>query len=383
MMKNNSLLVFIYLIFLAGCKTNALVTTNTNQVITDKINDLIQQNDLPGLNFSIVYENGQTENYSAGFSDIDQQIPLSTDHVFFSGSIGKTYAVALLMQLVDAGKVDLNATLKTYLTDIPWLSNIPNIEEITVSMLLQHTSGLPRWVMQIEVWEALHANPDKIWSYEDRLAYIFNQTPVHAPDKGWAYSDTNYILIGILLEKITGQGYYDLVRTKLLTPFKLNYTFPSEGRVIPNLSMAYSQLPEAFKIPNQVVAEGRYVFNPQVEWTGGGMASTTTDLAKWAKLYYEGTLFSETLLTKIITINPNGQKVGTGYSYGMGSFIYHTKNGDAYGHSGFMPGYNSIFAYYPKEKIAVALQINCDYAGIKLPLTGYLEILMPIVKNDL
>ena len=66
----------------------------------------------------------------------------------------------------------------------------------------------------------------------------------------------------------------------------------------------------------------------------------------------------------------------------MGSFIYHTKQGNAFGHSGFMPGYNSIFAYYPKEKIAIALQTNCDYAGTKIQLTEYLEKLMPIVLGN-
>ncbi len=378
-MKNNFLLVCLF--FLVGCKTNTLITTNSNKRLHDKIQRLIQENDLPGLNFSVIYEKGQIENYTAGFSDIEQQVSLSTNHVFFSGSIGKTYAAALLMQLVDEGKIDLNAKLKSYFPKITWLSKIPNIEEITIAMLLQHTSGLPRWVLQIEVWETLHADPDKVWSYEDRLSYIFDQEPVHAAGKGWAYSDTNYILIGMLIEKITGQYYYDLVRTKILQPFQLNHTFPSEGRTIPNLSMAYSRLPEAFKIPNKVVVDGKYILNPQVEWTGGGMASTTTDLAKWAKLYYEAALFSKTLLTKMTTINPKGQKVDGGHAYGMGSFIYHTNNGDVFGHSGFMPGYNSIFAYYPKEKIAVALQINCDYAGTKLPLTDYLDVLMPIVGN--
>ena len=170
-----------------------------------------------------------------------------------------------------------------------------------------------------------------------------------------------------------------MVNKKILTPFQLKQTFPSESRSIPNLSMAYSKLPDDFKIPNKVISNDQYVFNPQVEWTGGGMASTTSDLAKWAKIYFEGQLFSKNLLTKITTINRNGTKVDAGHSYGMGSFIYHTNKGDIYGHSGFMPGYNSIFAYYPKEKIAVALQINCDYAGSKMPLTGYIDALTQII----
>ena len=376
------LLLGIGLSLIVGCKTNALVNSTKDKAITGKIQTFINENDLPGLNFSIINKNGKTANYSQGFEDVENRTSLTTNQVFFSGSIGKTYAAALLMQLVDEGKVDLNSKLKTYFPEVGWLSKVPNIEEITIEMLLQHTSGLPRWVMQLEVWEVLHTNPDKIWSYEDRLAYVFNQAPVHEAGKGWAYSDTNYILIGILIEKMSGEYYYDLVRTKILKPFKLKHTYPSEGRTIPNLSMAYSRLPEAFKIPNKVIKDGQYVFNPQIEWTGGSMASTTTDLAKWAKIYFEGELFSKELLTKITTINPNGDKVDAGHSYGMGSFIYHTNQGDVFGHSGFMPGYNSIFAYYPNQKIAVAIQINCDYAGTKMQLTDYLEVLMPIVVGN-
>jgi D-alanyl-D-alanine carboxypeptidase len=122
-----------------------------------------------------------------------------------------------------------------------------------------------------------------------------------------------------------------------------------------------------------------------MEWTGGGMASTTSDLARWAKYYYEGDLFSKKMLAQVTSINSNGNKVMGNNSYGMGSFIYHLKQGDAYGHSGFMPGYNSIFAYFPKEKIAVALQSNCDYAGNNMPLEKYVEELMSLVvqiKNE-
>ncbi len=76
----------------------------------------------------------------------------------------------------------------------------------------------------------------------------------------------------------------------------------------------------------------------------------------------------------MVTINPNGQNaIGEGLSYGMGSFIYETKLGKAYGHTGFVPGFVSIFAYYPKQEMAVAMQINCDYAAENMSLVAYLD----------
>jgi len=128
-----------------------------------------------------------------------------------------------------------------------------------------------------------------------------------------------------------------------------------------------------FRMPEIVVVDGKYAFNPQMEWTGGGMASTTPDLARWAKIYYEGQLFSDSLLNKITTPNSNAKMLDDSLAYGMGSFIYKTKFGKALGHTGFVPGFVSIFAYYPDKKIAVALQINCDYAADKLKLIDYLD----------
>ena len=380
-MKNHFVTFSIFAFLFISCQTAKPVEKNTlNEAVQNKMEQLVLTHELPGFNFSIIYANGQQENYSSGFSDVENQIPLTTNHLFFSGSIGKTYAVALLMQLVDEGKVDLKKPLKSYFPAINWLTQLPNIEEITIEMLLQHRSGLPRWIMKKETWDILHNQPDKVWSYKERLSYVFNEKPIHEAGKDWAYSDTNYLLIGMLIEKISGKPYYDLIQDNIIKAKKLSHTFPSLKRDIPRLAIGYSKLPAMFSIPNKVVNDGKYVFNPQVEWTGGGMYSTTADLAKWAKIYYEGQLFSEDRLNSITAINPNGEKVTGKNSYGMGSFIYHTKYGDAFGHSGFMPGFNSLFIYFPKDKIAIALQANADYADQEMSLEIALEMIYPLLS---
>lgn len=380
-MKNHFLIFSILTFLFISCSpTKSIVKERLNEAVQTKIEHLVKENELPGLNFSVIYANGQQENYSSGFSDVENQIPLTTDHLFFSGSIGKTYAVALLMQLVDERKVDLNQKLKFYFPAVDWLDQLPNIEDITVELLLQHRSGLPRWIMKKETWDILHDQPNKVWSYQDRFSYVFNEKPIHEAGKGWAYSDTNYLLIGMLIEKITGKPYYDLVQSNILQAKKLTNTFPSLTRDIPRLAIGYSKLPAMFSIPNKVVNNGKYVFNPQIEWTGGGMYSTTADLAKWAKIYYEAQVFSKDRLTSITTINPNGEKVIGENSYGMGSFIYHTNYGDAFGHSGFMPGFNSLFVYFPKDKAAIALQSNADYADQKMGLKMALDAIYPLLS---
>lgn len=116
-----------------------------------------------------------------------------------------------------------------------------------------------------------------------------------------------------------------------------------------------------------------------MEWTGGGIACSTPELAKWAEIYFAGDLFSDSLMNKIVEINPNGKDIDENLSYGMGSFTYNTKYGKAYGHSGTFPGYKSIFAYFPEKDISVALQVNCDFATEKMGLVEYLEEVLSTV----
>jgi len=302
-------------------------------------------------------------------------------HTFLSGSIGKTYAATLVFKLAESGDINLNKHYKDYFPEIDWLNSLPNIENIRIEMLLQHSSGLPRYVLKPEIWNTLHEYPNKVWTYEERLKVIFNDNPVHEAGKGWAYSDTNYILLGMLIEKVTGKAYYELVENIILGPYQLTNTHPSNTRIISNLSQGYSRLPEGFHVPEKTVKDKEYFMNPQVEWTGGGMASTTEDLAKWAKLYYEGKLVNENSLEQITTPNENGNNVESTSSYGMGSFIYASKHGKAFGHTGFMPGFNSIFIYYPELSMAAAINFNCDYASSILNMNDLIDSLISIAKN--
>ncbi len=374
-----TLYLLLIAISLFGCKEATSQNKNNQRLeVQAMLDSLVSAQDVPGLNFSIVMADGSEEHYSSGMEDIENGIRLKPDRVLFSGSIGKTYAAALLFQLVDEGKISLKDKIIDYFPETEWLNRIPNINDITLEMLLKHTSGLPRWVMDEKVWTVLVDHPDKVWSYRDRFEYIFDTDAIHPAGEGWGYSDTNYLFIGMLIEKIYGSEYYDLVKERILDPIGLMETHPSLRRDIPNLSQAYSKLPELFQTPGKVVEEGKYYFNPQMEWTGGGMASTTADLARWSKAYYGGELFSDTILSLVLADGENMIQLGPKMAYTMASFRFDTPVGISYGHTGFVPGFNSIFAWYPDLKMAVAMQFNSDYAGNRLPLNAYLDMIMAL-----
>ena len=373
-----------FIVFMFSCKSADQKVTNEQYVtIQNALDSIVAQNEIPGINFSFIDSTNQQENFSSGYENISKKNKLKFSHTMFSGSVGKTYAAAIIFQLIDEERLSYEDKILDYLPNNEWLDLIPNIKDITVRMLLSHTSGLPRWVMKEEVWDILNNEPDKVWSYRDRLSFVFNENPLHTAGKQWAYSDTNYLLLGYLIEVLLNKDYYSVIEERILKPYQLNNTFPSLSRKIERLAFGYSKMPASFKVPHEVLdINGRYVFNPQFEWTGGGFASTTSDLVKWAELYYNSDLITEIQRNKMIEINETGKNVFNKiHSYGMGTFIYNTKYGDAYGHSGFMPGYNTIIGYFPKLKLSCAIQVNCDYASKKIKLTEYLEICVEAVMD--
>jgi D-alanyl-D-alanine carboxypeptidase len=346
-----------------------------SQGIQAELEKLVRINDIPGINFSIIYPDGKQENYAAGYSDVDLMIPMSDEYRMFSGSIGKTYAAAVIYQMVDEGKLSLEDRFIDFFPDTEWLKELANMEDITVEMLLTHTSGLPRYVMVDGFWDYVLEHPDKVWTYKERMSYVAGVEAQHPAGKGWDYSDTNYILLGMLLELLSGNELYNEISERILDPFRLDETYPSLSRNINKLSMGYSSLSE-WGMPRKVVEDGLYIFNPQMEWTGGGFYCTTSDLARWAKLYYDGGIFSDALKKKMTAPCRYAEDLGANTAYGMGSFIYSTAFGIAWGHTGTMPGYNSIFVWFPDKRMAMALQVNCDYAGSKMSLVQYLEYIL-------
>lgn len=381
-------LVYIILsliISLASCKSSQHKVTNFKSDSIKKVLDsLVIENEIPGINFSYIDAKNHQHDFSVGYDNLSKRNKLKISNTMFSGSVGKTYAAAIIFQLVDEGIINLDDKILNHLPPYKWLENLPNIKDITVRMLLSHTSGLPRWVMDPEVWNILNKEPDKIWSYKDRLSFTFDKGALGQAGEKWAYSDTNYLLLGFLIETLLNKDYYEVLNERILRPNKLNSTFPSLQRDIERLASGYSKMPNLFQVPYEVVNhEGRYVFNPQFEWTGGGIASTASDLVKWVNLYYNSDLISNRQRNSMYQVNEIGKDVYAEiHSYGMGTFVYTTKYGEAYGHSGFMPGYNAIIAFFPELKISCAIQINCDFASEKMKLVSYLEKCVGAVINE-
>jgi len=146
---------------------------------------------------------------------------------------------------------------------------------------MNHTSGIMRYEFKDAFTKDLSNNPDKVWKPEELIAYVLDENPVFKAGEGWEYSDTNYIVLAIIIEQVTGKKYYDLVTERILRPLHLTQTLPSNKRKLKGLVQGYAGKDNPFGGRSEVIAEdGEFIINPQFEWTGGGIYSSSLDLAK-------------------------------------------------------------------------------------------------------
>ncbi len=328
------------------------------------LDGMLEADAFPGGSAALILPDGTELTFVAGYADKDAKTPMKPDDRLLSGSIGKTYVAASALKLVSEEKLDLDAKVSTYFEGerAEWFAQVPNAKEITVRQLLRHETGIPRYVYARAFWDDLLGDPDRSWKPGEQVEYVFDQPPLHAAGEGWAYSDTNYIVLGVLIEELTGKAFNDYARETLLEPLGLRDTVPSDSRSVPGVVQGYSSLFANLGVPDKSLDDdGRFALNPQFEWCGGGYANTPLDLARWARLLYSGKAFEGDYLDEMLDAVPADPRLlGQGVLYGLGVMIHPTSEGPLRGHDGVMTGYLSTMGYFPERELALAFQINAD-----------------------
>lgn len=337
-------------------------TALTSQVQA-RLDALHQAGNFPGVSLGYVLSDGTTGTVTSGFADLEKKTPLKPSHRLLAGSIGKTFVAATVLQMIEEGILWPDDKASKWLGKETWFSRLPNAETITVRSLMNHTAGLAEYFEVKSFAEKFPIDPDKTWKPEELVAPLLDTKPLFEVGQGWSYADTNYIVLGMIAEKASSKKLFEEIDRRLLQPLKLERTIASDRRVIVDLATGDHQLPGPFGFRGATIVDGKFVMNPQLEWAGGGFASTPGDLAMWAKTLYEGKVFSkreslEAMLTPVSA--SSGRGGGRGNEYGLGVQIRDSKWGRTYGHSGWFPGYLSEMEYFPEQKAAISIQFNTD-----------------------
>ena len=183
----------------------------------------------PGITAGVVLGDGTAFGLASGFADTSLRIRMTPADRLLQGSVGKTYVAAVALQLVHEGKIALDEKVATYLGTEPWYARLANGADVTVRQLMNHTSGIVRYEFKPEFTRDLTANPSKSWQPRELIAYLLDTPAPFAAGQGWEYSDSNYILLGMIIERVTGNSYYSEMQRRLLRPLGLRNTVPSDS----------------------------------------------------------------------------------------------------------------------------------------------------------
>jgi D-alanyl-D-alanine carboxypeptidase len=360
------------------------------QATLDRAYKIAQSADeiFPGATAAFILPDDQAVGIAVGFSDVEKQIPMTAEMRMPSGSIGKTYVAPVAISLAQEGKLNLDDRIEKWLGDEDWFERLPNGKDITLRMLLNHSSGLIDHVFDSEEFakgtaEAAQTKDSEYYFTPRQLVeFILDKEPLFPAGKSYSYTDTGYILAGMVIEKAGGSTYYDELRKRILEPLGFRYTIPQDTRSVPDLAQGYAHASaELFGLPVKIVEGGSLLFNPMTEWTGGGLYNNPKDLVRWAKLAYEGRALKEPYLDEILSSAIDTDPEGSKAKYGLGISIVDTELGRVYGHSGFFPGYNSRMAYFPDDGVALAMQINTDRSNIQAHFDPLAKVVLDAVRN--
>jgi D-alanyl-D-alanine carboxypeptidase len=312
---------------------------------------------LPGVEATVLFPDGSSWTGTLGYADVAEKRRVTATTPFAIASVTKTFTAALILRYVDQGQLDLDDRLSR------WVPDWPNAKRITIRMLLNHTSGIPDFFQNPKFEKALNKHKKRTWEAADVLAEYVRPGVVFAPGAGWSYSNTNYVLLGMVAERIGDAPWDVLVHRELLAPLGLTSTYV-QGVDEPagEPAIAY-RIAAAASGGTKAVArtDGTAVvpFTSVVTAAGsaGAMASTTRDLARWAKALYGGHLLTRETRKEMLTF-VKAYAYGLGTRYGLGVSRVRMQDRIAYGHTGALAGTRASIRYFPKEKVAIAVVFN-------------------------
>ncbi|TMM31714.1 MAG: beta-lactamase family protein [Actinobacteria bacterium] len=310
---------------------------------------------MPGV-FAQIRAEGDAWNLAAGVADVDTGRPVRPQFRQRIGSITKTFVATTVLQLVGEHRVDLDAPIARYLPDV-----VPGElgRRVTVRMLLNHTSGIGDYA------PVLFASPEAVEALRLRtippreLVRIGLSQPVtNAPGERWSYSNTNYIILGLLIERLSGRGYAQEVSRRILGPLGLEHSyFPGTSPYIRGPHMTGYAMMADGSLGNLTV------FSPSSGWAAGEMISTAAEVNRFFRALLTGRLLSPALLAQMQTtvVVVPGQPEAAGW--GLGILWLATPCGRVWGHTGGVVGYGTYTWHSADGRRQVTLAENLiEYA---------------------
>jgi CubicO group peptidase (beta-lactamase class C family) len=308
----------------------------------DEVDALVQayqtSRHVPGLSLAVVKEGQVVLARGYGLANLEHNVPAKPETVYQSGSVGKQFTATAVMMLVEEGKLGLDDKISKYLDGGPEAWN-----EITVRHLLTHTSGVKNYGPR-------DLDFRKDYTEEQLVRRAAALKPDFAPGEQWRYSNTGYVLLGVIIHKASGEFYGDFLRRRVFTPLGMDTArIISEDDIVPNRAAGYRLVKGQVKNQEWV--------SPSLNTTAdGALYLTVLDMAKWDAALYTEKLLKRSSLEQMWT--PVKTRDGQTHPYGFGWGVEEVKGRKVVEHDGEWQGFTASIIRYPDDKVTVVVLTN-------------------------
>jgi D-alanyl-D-alanine carboxypeptidase len=313
---------------------------------------------IPGVAATVILPDGRTWTGVAGDAVAATHLKVTPETPFAIASVTKTFTAALILRLAEKGRLTIDDRLAR------WLPDYPNAARITLRMLLQHTSGLADFFQNPKFDAAMNRAKRHAWLPDEVLPFV--AAPAFPPGTGWGYSNTNYVLLGMVAERAGGAPWAEQVRREFIVPLGLASTYV-QGIATPDIAAAHANVmfigSGGHILPRDLSDGSGFVPFTAVAtaaFSAGSIASTTGDMARWARALYGTDLLTPPSRRAMLTFDPNIEKYAA-LAYGLGvSRVKIDGRFVAFGHTGALAGTRAAIRWLPKEQVSVAVAFNRD-----------------------
>lgn len=337
-MKRAAYLLPLVLLLSVTCFAQNGVATK----VDDYVRAEMEAQQIPGLSLAVINNGEIVLARGYGLANVEHQAPVKPETIFQSGSVGKQFTATAVMMLVEDGKLSLDDKLTKYFTDAPETWN-----KITVRHLLTHTSGMTDYP------DGFDMRRDYT---EDDLVQLIKQTPLaFQPGEKYSYSNLAYVMLGVLIHKVSGKFYGDFLQERIFKPLDMSTArVISETDIVPNRAAGYRVVNGQLKNQNWV--------SPSLNTTAdGALYLTVYDMAKWDAALYTEKLLKRASLDAMWT--PVKLNDGKTHPYGFGWTLGQTRGHRVVEHGGSWQGFKSQISRYVDDKLTVVVFANQSRAN--------------------
>ncbi|MEO8208826.1 MAG: serine hydrolase domain-containing protein, partial [Chloroflexota bacterium] len=339
---------------------------------------------IPGVVASVVFPDGHVWSGTSGLADLATGRPLRPDTPFAVASVSKTFLAAEILSLIHEGRLQLEAAAAPLLPGVT-VGGRSIDPGITIHQLLDHTSGLRDYLVDAALNRAALADPTAVWTPEQALSYA--GSPIAKPGVGYHYSNTNYLLLGLVAEAITGRPLALEYRARFFSKLGMeSATFQGVEPPVSVLPTAYRFASGAVNAKPIDVTDGTAVrpFTAITTASGGAgsVAASAPDLARWGAALYGGEILAASGLRAMIADAARTAKLRPGHSYGLGVQVQPIEGFVSYGHSGRLVGSRTVLRWFPDLDVAIAIVTNQSRYDPELILRALLPVAAPAAAGS-